>query len=79
MNAEHVDAAAAQSLHIKRHQRDDHQQADHVDERRDHQREKLRWNLAYFFVKNVEQSYRDRAQQHPDNRRLEGLGNVALK
>ena len=59
---QHRQTGTAQLLHIKRQQRNDHQQSDHVDERRDHQREELCRDLPDFFVENVEQRDRDRAE-----------------
>ena len=78
MKANHIYAGAAQILHVKRQERNDHQQSDHVDERCDHQCEKLCGNFADFAIKNIKQRDRDRAEQHAHNRRLEGVRDIPL-
>ena len=73
-----IDPGSAQLFHIKRQERNDHQQTDHVDERRDHQREKPGGDLPHFLVKDVEQCDRDRGEQYAHDWRLERLGDVRL-
>src|SRR5215471_12415677 len=78
MPADDADSARAQLLYIKREQRNDHQQSDHVDEGRDHQGEQLRRNLSHFFVEDIEEGNRNRAEQHAHEWRLKGLADVLL-
>ena len=62
MHSQHIDAGTAQRLHIKRQQRNDHQQPEHVDEGRGHQCEKFGGNLPHFAPQHVKQATRDRAE-----------------
>src|SRR5262245_51177427 len=78
MKSEYVDAGAAQTLHVERQQRNDHQQSDHVDERRDHQGEEFRGNLFDFAVEDVDQRDRNDAQQHAHEWRLERMREIRL-
>jgi len=76
--SQEVDPVTTQRLHIKRQQRNNHQQPHHVHECRGHQGEEPRRNLPHFSPKHIEQPTCDRAEQYAHEWRLERLGDVLL-
>src|SRR4029077_14572443 len=56
MKAENVESGTTEVLHIKRQEREDHQYAQHVNERGGHEGEEFRRNSPHFAPEDVEQS-----------------------